>query len=284
MDNNSIKYQTEEDLIKGNPWRELITEEIFTEALFSANSNFSLEQDDKIITLYNNAVKDSQKLNLHLLPQPWLGNPIRAKVIILNKYPAYADYVQRIAGSFIQHWPQINESLMASLMMRLQLFGEGLPFLGARGGKNGAITYGDAATLYDAGYWWKRLWTWRYPERGIDMDEIMLNTAIINYIPYYCSDFAKLPRGKRLPSQYFTHDLIEYIEAMCPDTIFIVSRGASDWKQLLGRSWNALEESNRIFELPKTAAFRQSLGPTTLGTELYSRIVELLTAGSGPLD
>lgn len=275
----AIKYKTEEELQENNPWRELAEDGVmpFDQALYSTYLFYKLGRDNEAISIYDNNVKsDFQRFNLHLMPQPWLGNPIRAKIIILNKYPVFRDYEQRVAGSFIQRWPQICEGLVLPMLDRLRLWGMGLPYEGAKTGKNGEITYGDAAVLYDGGYWWKRLWSWRYPEKGVDMEQILENTAIINYVPYYSADFAGLPKGNHLPSQYFTRDLIEYIEAKCPDTIFVVSRGATEWRKWLGRIWDALEEDNRIIELPKTAALKQSLNPKVLGASAYSQIIELL--------
>lgn len=48
---------------------------------------YLLKCDSEIVFKFNNKVKSNYKLQLEFFPEPFLGNPIKSKVILLNKNP-----------------------------------------------------------------------------------------------------------------------------------------------------------------------------------------------------
>ena len=71
-------------LIGNNPWKKL-AKEYQGYDLYSTTRTFAVEEDRKLLELYNSTKKnDNHKYHLEIPAEPWQGNPLKAKIIILT--------------------------------------------------------------------------------------------------------------------------------------------------------------------------------------------------------
>lgn len=176
-----------------NPWRDLPTE-----------PDFVLEQDREIVAAHNAATTDEHRLQLHVLPEPFMG-PRDAPVVLLNLNPGYhpsdvANYAQLRRASVIR----------GALVHELD-DDEAFYFLTEEFEGTGGWN------------WWTRKLNPLIQKVGLT--SARRGIQVIEYAPYKSARY-KSP-GKILPSQIYTFNLVR--EAVTRDALVVVMRHHDEW-------------------------------------------------------
>lgn len=268
----SPKNMTTKEIKKINGWLKVMEEFHGNSPLFDlSGKEYIYPGDEKIIHEYNaKHKKESEHFVLNTIPNPWLGNPLKAKVIILSQNPGWVENAGRVIPLMLQHIPQIAEEIMEFFRSTFAL--QSSCFMPEDWNKSFGFSARDAYNVLGDWYWKKRLHF--LVDEGLDEELIYDNLALIQYIPYSSIRYASLPQNVYLPSQEYTRKLIDFIRCNNTETIFVVPRAVDLWKRFLGDCWDALEKDKRIITHKEGVYRPQYISRNCLGDEGFERIVE----------
>lgn len=212
--------------------------------------------DAELIREYNLRAEGRNKgFVSYIVPEPWYGNPVSARVIILGGAPRYDDFVSRIANQLFQD-PRLVEEVS------VRLFDDfcGWWLL------NGRSFYDNQREIYDFEppvrpmdmynsptyrHWLDQLRRWASWFKVNDQ-EVMNKVAVINATAYLSIDDEPLAAGL-LPSHYFLLHLVNYIFINNPETIFVIpsEKLYPVWQKILGDSMTDIMACRRVLILSK---------------------------------
>lgn len=227
-----------------NPWKKV-------------GARYALPQDEWYVRRYNIKAKPPQQAQLQVPPQPYIGNPSTARVILLGKNPSYAP----IDDEDLARLPDLETAYMCALT-----FENDYPFfvLDPRfEGTNCFKVWNDAlADLFAA----------CQNDHGVDRDTVLSRLAVVQWHPYHSQrsfDFKDLEEP--LISQAYNLEMIR--EGIRASRLFVLQYGASNEKQ-----WRA-----KLPELPKDSVTTNSpqsslLSRGNLSPENFERLVKKLCA------
>ena len=264
--------QTVQDLKETNGWEKVVAEFHGNAALYDlSGKEYIYPGDEEFIHEFNDTHKDNERFVLNTVPYPWLGNPLKAKVIILSQNPGWVEPAGRVIPLMLQREPRIAEEVMGFFRHTYRL--ESNSFMPEDWNKNLGFSARDAYNAMGDWYWKKRLHF--LTDVGVNEEALYDNIAIIQFIPYSSISFFPLKRGIILPSQIFTRRLIDYIRLNNPETIFIVPRAVNLWREFLGNKWVSLESDRRIItHLPNTYR-AQYISPNCIGSIEFENVVNI---------
>ncbi|MCH5222067.1 MAG: hypothetical protein J1F05_07090 [Muribaculaceae bacterium] len=264
--------QTVQDLKKTNGWETVVAEFHGNDALYdTTGKEYIYPGDEDFVHEFNATHKENEQFVLNTVPYPWLGNPLEAKVIVLSQNPGWVEPAGRIIPQMLQREPRIAEEVMGFFRDTYRL--ESHSFMPEDWNKYLGFSARDAYNAMGDWYWKNRLHF--LTDAGVDEETVYDNIAVIQYIPYSSVNYAPLKKGVILPSQIFTRRLIDYIRLNNPETIFIVPRAISLWKEFLGNKWTSLESDGRIItHLPNTYR-SQYISPNCIGAEEFEKVVNI---------
>ena len=265
--------QTEQDLKETNGWGKVVEEFHRNDALYDlSGKEYIYPGDEDYIHEFNKSHKDNERFVLNTVPYPWLGNPLKAKVIVLSQNPGWIEPAGRVIPLMLQREHRIAEEVMEFFRRTFCL--EYNSFMPKDWNKPFGFSARDAYNAMGDWYWKKRFHF--LTDAGVNEESIYKNIAVIQYLPYSSINFAPLKKGVLLPSQIFTRRLIDFIRLNNPETIFIVPRAVNLWREFLGNKWTSLENEGRIItHLPNTYR-AQYISPNCLGQEQFDRVVKIL--------
>ena len=295
MANNTKKTfipSTEDEVKELNPWKK---EKGFVKnsdsTLYDPDAEWVLKIDKDTINKFNeDNKKNDYKFILSNRPEPFTGNPLKAKVVILTLNPGYVerankDYAMQLQESGSK---DILQAVINHKDEQLQL--EAKSFFCPRIKKNGELSYREANYKFDDEYWYKIFKKLRKdlnlnPE-GDTEDDIFDNVALVQYVGYASQSWKPIPKKYPLPSQEFTRQLIGYLAFHAKTKpIIVVSRSYNEWKELLGDEiWRKLKDDNRLVcrktIIDKNGVCRhirtQSFSKKTFEGDGFNRIAEAL--------
>ena len=280
---------SEDEVKELNPWKEeFVTKSEST--LYDPNAKWVLKKDEETIDKYNEENKPDYKFILSNRPEPFTGNPLKAKVVILTLNPGYVERANK------DYAMQLQESGSKDILQAVinhkdeQLRLEAKSFFCPRIKKNGNLSYREANCKFDDKYWYNIFKKLReelklQPE-GDTEDIIFDNVALVQYVGYASKSWKPIPKKYPLPSQNFTRQLVGYL-AFNTDTIIVVSRSYNEWKELLGDViWKKLKDDNRLVcrktIVDKNGVSRhirtQSFSKTSFEGDGFDRIAKALGA------
>lgn len=260
----SPNKMTEEDIKLLNPWKEVVEKYVCNEFLYSKTPNLVLESDKELIIDFNNETKDEYQYKLNVPVYPWYGNPLKANVIVLTLNPGYVER-ESVIARVIQNIHEGYTEGYTEHLRKMLLF-ESQGFLPPNKGVKG-MTYRDLANLHQSWYWEDRITNaFINEETGLTFEDINSKIAVIQYIGYSSKKYSPFKKGKILPSQYYTRQLIEYI-INNKETIFIVPRNVQMWKQFLGDIW----DENRF--IVSKDYLGQRFTKKILGDEAFDKVI-----------
>ena len=174
-----------------NPWQKL-----------SKRRPFVLDEDRTLVTEFNLTASERTRLQLDLLPEPFVGS-LKAPVLLLILNPGYAaadrDVHARVA--FRAHVRTCHVQSAAQFPNY---------YLNPR------VTGGGAR-------WWLRIAAPLIREFGVPI--VARNVSSLEYMPYHATTFAH--SGLRLPSQSYTFSRVR--DAMNRGAVIFVGRGRDLW-------------------------------------------------------
>jgi len=228
---------TESELRNRNPWKEVAEMYNTHDILYSQAENKVCACDRDMIEEFNKTAEDKHQYKLNVPAYPWYGNPLTAKVIVLSLNPGYVEK-ESVIAKILQQLPTglvkgYTEHLRKILTFDCQTF---MPE--NRGTGPDEPDNRDIANAHNSWYWEDRLKKgFVNVENGPTFEQVNRRFAVIQYIGYSSVKYHPFKGNKRLPSQDFTRDLIQYIVSNNKDTLFIVARKVDMWKKLLGDIW-----------------------------------------------
>ena len=236
--------------------------------------------DQEVIIKYNTAdverVKVGQIFPVGTCPEPWYGNPMTAKIIILGNMPINNDYINRCANLILGRFPQLAEVIqgMVRHWMSLSL---NTMYIDNEFGDLG-LSIGEAYNSITYRHWIDELKNLSY-EMGIDPQFLFDRTCVINANAYYAVGGEDPLAAGILPSQYYLRTLLNFlVHGRRKDILFIVPSPKihKSWKKIL--SW---AETHMMvlcdYILIKSPNTKLRLSKDVLGKENVQRILKRLS-------
>lgn len=201
----------------------------------------------------------TRQLVLCVPPEPWSGNILNSKLVILSLNPGYVEHLNKNLANMFK--PQMAEEIMEDKRKVLSM--EGTKF-----------DYYEPTRILGDYYWRKKilpLGTAVYGEQ--EKENIFNHVSLCQYFAYTS---LVSPAIKNLfPSQKFTKMVLLYLATSAKEVKFLVMRHEAQWKTLMGEGlWNYLYDNNRLLVSKNYA--NQSLTEKNIGIENYRIIVEHL--------
>lgn len=266
MDNN---------LINDNEWLKVVNRFQGNEALYDiSGKEYIFPGDETFVHEFNKKHSEKHKYVLNTVPYPWLGNPLKARIIILSQNPGWVENSGKVIPLLLQQCPEIAKEIMRFFRETFSLHSN--CFMPSDKVYSLGFSPRDAYNAMGDWYWKKRFHF--LTEAGVDEETIYDNVAVIQYIPYSSVSYAPLPKDVTLPSQIFARRLIDFIRLNNKETIFVVLRAVKLWSDFLGDIWSDLNSQNRIIEHLDGRYRPQYISPNCLGTDNFNRIVKVLSS------
>jgi hypothetical protein len=216
-----------------NPWSEL-----------PAKSPYVLDIDRASLDKYNTLHISDDKIAVESLPEPFIGNPQSAKVVLLSLNPGHSEEDATAHAN-----PDFKQAIWRNLRHEPQ----GCPFYGLN--PNFAWT--------GCGRWW-RAHTRRLHEAGLSWETISDGLLVIEWFPYH-SRTSGLPIKPVCPSQEYSFQLAT---EMLGSKVVVGMRSKKHWLSAVPAVQNVPFLKN-----PRNP----HISPANIGAELFDHIVEALT-------
>lgn len=238
---------TEQEIRDINPWQSTYVKPNRS-ALYDPDAEWLLVGDEKMIKEFNEKADKKYRFELGMRPEPFNGNPLQSKVVILSLNPGYVYRVNNLFARLLQMVQPIEKAVKEHKDLQLKLSVNAFFCKRNHNMNGGELSYRDAHCMLDDWYWYDIFKEFRNKaelEPENDTDDIIFNhTALVQYVGYISKSWKSLP--DILPSQRFTKLLIQYL-AIQTDTLFVVSRSEELWKKLIGDEvWEMLESKKRL--------------------------------------
>jgi len=215
-----------------NPWSEL-----------PGQSPYVLATDGGSIDKYNKLKKNDHKIIVESIPEPFIGNPRSAKVVLLNLNPGHSEDDAKAHSD-----PDFRQAMMRNLRHEKQ----DCPFY--------ALNPKFAWT--PCGRWW-RAHTRRLHDAGLPWECISQGLLVIEWFPYH-SKTSGLPIKPVCPAQQYSFQLAK---EMLESKIVVGMRSKKHWLDAV-----PAVRSVPFLKNPQNP----HISPANTGTELFARIVEAL--------
>ena len=272
---------SESDIVKENLWPTLVGEYMRSHWY---NENIKIvypnPYEEQVIDEFNRNAKEDYKYVLGAPAEPWRGNPLKAKVVILSLNPGFKlgvnDNVQ------YERYRAPLEDAMAELINTLSFQVRGLltpqesyvksheEFKEKYSMEGSQVLCGDALNEIGDYYWYNNIN--RLNINHQKEYEFFRNFAIVQYCAYTSVSFKDFPRGVVLPSQELTKKLIRYLAYEREDVVFVIMRSAAKWKELLDADvWEKMQS-----RLIVNKNMSQSLSENNLGKKNFNILIEYL--------
>ncbi len=272
---------SESDIVKENLWPTLVGEYMRSHWY---NENIKIvypnPYEEQVIDEFNRNAKEDYKYVLGAPAEPWRGNPLKAKVVILSLNPGFKlgvnDNVQ------YERYRAPLEDAMAELINTLSFQVRGLltpqesyvksheEFKEKYSMEGSQVLCGDALNEIGDYYWYNNIN--RLNINNQKEYEFFRNFAIVQYCAYTSVSFKDFPRGVVLPSQELTKKLIRYLAYEREDVVFVIMRSAAKWKELLDADvWEKMQS-----RLIVNKNMSQSLSENNLGKKNFNMLIEYL--------
>lgn len=272
---------SESDIVKENLWPTLVGEYMRSHWY---NENIKIvypnPYEEQVIDEFNRNAKEDYKYVLGAPAEPWRGNPLKAKVVILSLNPGFKlgvnDNVQ------YERYRAPLEDAMAELINTLSFQVRGLltpqesyvkshkEFKEKYSMEGSQVLCGDALNEIGDYYWYNNIN--RLNINHQKEYEFFRNFAIVQYCAYTSVSFKDFPRGVVLPSQELTKKLIRYLAYEREDVVFVIMRSAAKWKELLDADvWEKMQS-----RLIVNKNMSQYLSENNLGKKNFNMLIEYL--------
>ena len=232
---------SEEELLERNPWRNFVLDILYSTDV----EHYVADADKRMVDAFNRKLPagDPNRLVLNVPPEPWQGNPLRAKVIFLSLNPGYVPEVNCKLARLLQSNAEVMRRMVQFKEETLRL--ESHSFFPDTNHET-PVGSKDAICMLGDWYWERGLRELRESVCGKTYTEAQFyeDVAIMQYHAYSSVKCQRKfpPSGTFLPSQIYTRDLIEHICQTRPGTLFVIMRSKNEWEKLLSANdlWNRI--------------------------------------------
>jgi len=203
-----------------------------------------LEIDRSSIDQYNRAVHNGdEKVIVESIPEPFIGNPRSAKVVLLSLNPGHSDNDVKAHS---------DGDFRKAMMHNLRHEEQECPFYGLN----------PKFAWTACGIWW-RAHTRRLHDAGLSWECISRGLLVIEWFPYH-SRRSALPINAVCASQYYSFELVK---DMMKSKIVVGMRSKKHWL-------NVIPAAQAIPFLANPQ--NPHISPANTGAELFDCIVEAL--------
>lgn len=258
--------------------------------MFCDGNTVAFPDDNYLIRMHNLRMAEDYRefatiFPSFICPEPWYGNPLNARVIILGDMPEYDDFISRCQNLMLSHFPQLAESVQYNVRRWMQLTGKGmykndkaftsLPINNAElNNELCTMVYNtmDAYNSQNYRHWVKEIRELAACE-DCDSEDLLDNIAVINSNPYYAIGKDPLAAGL-LPSHYFLRNLVRYITNKDGGVKFIIPSKELDkvWRIILADVYTDLRAFGRAIVCEKENS-RLHIDARQLGSSAIMEIV-----------
>ena len=245
LDNSRLHFLEEnfrdvsdQTVFRTNGWE--IASENVNEYQMYKDDNFVFYPGDEDL-LYRYHINDIENDSIGQIfpvgpcPEPWYGNPLTAKIIILGDMPRQDDFISRCSNIVLSFEPRLMESVQTMVRRWMSLDGTGI-YDDTEFRKSGIVT-SDAYNSVIYRHWISelRILAWQLK---IDEQDLFNNVSVLNANAYYSSNGSDPLAAGLLPSQYYLRVLVNYLVNNKGENrpIFIIpsSNIHKIWKKILG--------------------------------------------------
>lgn len=285
---------TVSELKTNNPWRVVADKYdpgksncLFLE---DGNTDYVHPEDLDRIIKFNSCNPDKEyRIVTNTPPEPWRGNPLSARLIILSLNPGYIPEINMTLAKLLQSNSALRKDLMAFRQKTLNLEARSLLPLPEDESGKGPITCKEAEDMLGGWYWTSKLKDLRNEFFGGQIptskeeDKFYKRIALIEFHGY-SSIRAKEsfpPNRKKgelfLKTQEFVAELIEYIAGnkLNDEVRFLIMRSKSRWESLLKWKgiWDEPDFQKKL--IVKEGSRNQTISKNNLGDK-YDKILEIV--------
>ena len=242
---NSIPHYLEEDfryvneitLYAANGW-EIASKNVNEYQMYKDDNFVFYPGDEEMLDKYHEEGDVDSKEQIFAVgtcPEPWYGNPLTAKIIILGDMPKDDDFISRCANIVLSFEPRLMESVQVMVRRWMSLDGHGI-YDDTKFGKSG-ICISDAYNSVTYRHWIYELRNLAW-ELNVDKQSLLENVCVINANAYYSYGGSDPLVAGLLPSQYYLRVLVNYLvnNKGTNRPLFIIpsSKVHKIWKKVLG--------------------------------------------------
>ena len=234
----NFRYVNEITLYAANGWE--IASKNVNEYQMYKDDNFVFYPGDEEL-LFRHHKKDiengtiGQIFPVGTCPEPWYGNPLSAKIIILGDMPKDDDFISRCANVVLSFEPRLMEAVQTMVRRWMCLDGTGI--YDDTEFKQSGISVGDAYNSVSYRHWIYELRNLAW-ELKVDEQDVFNNVCVFNANAYYSSGGNDPLVAGLLPSQYYLRILVNYLVNNKGENrpLFIIpsSKIHKIWKKVLG--------------------------------------------------
>ena len=144
---------TEQEILDINPWQSIYVNPNRS-ALYDPDSEWLLIEDEKMIKDFNEKTDKEYRFELGMRPEPFNGNPLRSKVVILSLNPGYKYRVNNLVARLLQMIQPIEEAVKQHKDLQLKLSVSSFLCKRNHNKAGGVLSYRDAHCMLDDWYWY----------------------------------------------------------------------------------------------------------------------------------
>lgn len=283
---------TVSELKTNNPWRVVADKYdpgksncLFLE---DGNTDYVHPEDLDRIIKFNSCIPDKEyRIVTNTPPEPWRGNPLSARLIILSLNPGYIPEINMTLAKLLQSNSALRKDLMAFRQKTLNLEARSLLPLPEDESGKGPITCKEAEDMLGGWYWTSKLKDLRNEFFGGQIptskeeDKFYKRIALIEFHGY-SSIRAKesFPPPKKngkqfLKTQEFVAEMIKHIASTKTnnEVCFLIMRSKARWESLLKGFWNEPWFQKKL--IIKEGSRNQAMSKNNLGDD-FKTIADVL--------
>ena len=273
MNNMPDRFKSDEEVKEYNPWKDVALKYHDNEScLFDDNNKYYYQEDEQAIHDFNDRWGiTSDKIITAIPAEPWGGNPLKAKLIILSLNPGYVPEINMTLAKLLQYTSSVRKSLIDYKKLTLELKADSLI---PPKGQMEPISCREAVNMLGDWYWYKKLTTLQNDVK-IDEDEFYKNVAIIEYHGYssQTSDHNFPIGNKYLKTQIFIKKMIWYLAENKKDVRFLIVRSEKKWRDLLSDGYKMFfDKYEDKFLCKGHKGMSQSITEKNLGKDIYDEL------------
>lgn len=274
---NSKDYNEEFDR-NTNGW-ELICRQ--ANRFYDPEEEFYFPDDKKYFEHYNATHRKPVIINPHALPEPWYGNPLYAKIIIIAPAQVFRPDIHIEANSLLQGRADAAKGLTAFLKSQYRLLS--IQMFHADESERDGVYYDDYYNSPGFRNWVNELSELAEVE-GIDPEVLSANVAVVNEFPYLLAEPGTLPNDCLPPSQHVLRRMMMVRICSNDDSqpLFILPRATRKrhtyWSSVMDGTWDGTWGARANKVIGRMSNRDMTLSPEGFGRKAYARVIAAIRA------
>ncbi len=247
--------------------------------VYDPDKEFYFHGDREYIRHYNETHRKPVIINPHVLPEPWYGNPLKAKIIIIAPAQVFQPEMHIDANSLLQGRADAAQGLKQFLKAQYQLWAKHM--FHADESKRSGVYYDDYYNSPGFRHWVNELSELAEAE-GINPDVLSANVAVVNEFPYLLAEPGTLPDDFLLPSQHVLRQMmmVRIRSSYYPHPLFILPRATRKrypyWARVMDCIWDGTWGAMANKVTGRMSNRDMTLSPKGLGSDTHARVLETI--------